>query len=233
MRFPDHAHVRSSLRNLDSWMKVCLFGQNIFQQINAYHTIYATLKEFIYERRLANVKEAILLLAAIMMLTALLIDLFVFTSTKASVIQSSRWNPGVGFLVTAFIVELISITGLFLESDELLQQCQHDLTSQHGNMPPDNYVRTLCELKRETTHMSGTFSFFLQTLLIIAYAITARLYMTKRAAQFEQDTTTEPAPPPPISLYTVSVPQTSDHRRSCEYPAAPPYRPVDPLHHNA
>lgn len=58
--------------------------------------------------------------------------------------------------------------------------------------------------------------------------------MTRRAAQFEQDTTTEPAPPPPpISLYTVSVPQTSDHRRSCEYPAAPPYRPVDPLHHNA
>ncbi|CDS13968.1 hypothetical protein LRAMOSA06141 [Lichtheimia ramosa] len=168
-----------------------------------------------------------------MMLTALLIDLFVFTSTRASVIQSSRWNPGVGFLVTAFIVELITITGLFLESDELLQQCQHDLTHQHGNIPPDNYVRMLCELKRETTHMSGTFSFFLQTLLIIAYAITARLYMTKRAAQFEQDnTTTEPAPPPPISLYTVSVPQTNDHRRSCEYPAAPPYRPVDPLHHN-
>lgn len=34
------------------------------------------------ERRLANVKEAILLLAAIMMLTALLIDLFVFTSVQ-------------------------------------------------------------------------------------------------------------------------------------------------------
>ena len=37
---------------------------------------------FILERRFANVKEAILLLAAIMMLTALLIDLFVFTSVK-------------------------------------------------------------------------------------------------------------------------------------------------------
>ncbi|KAI9312379.1 hypothetical protein BX666DRAFT_1986924 [Dichotomocladium elegans] len=250
----------ASVKTVDGWVKVCLLGQNIFQQINAYHTVYTTLRGFIYglqlmlkllpsrrsycthchtlislslsfdiyilDHRLASLQEVIALGASSLMLAALLIDLFVFTSNKSAMLQSPHWIPGIGFFFFSFVAESTKMSILFWDGDAFKHECQQTLAGYHHTaLPPDNYTRLLCDLKRDVAQISGSFGFFLQTLLIVAYVITARLYMARRTTLLGNQGQN-------MSLYNVNR-SSIEIEHNTELPAAPPYRQVDPLNHGS
>ncbi|KAI9255713.1 hypothetical protein BDA99DRAFT_517455 [Phascolomyces articulosus] len=147
---------RHGFGDINSLIKWLLFLQSIFQQINAYHCLYKSIRDIGSDHGDVSNSESIFhLLICSAILLSLIVDLVSVTTNKLSVADSRHWPVGVYFFVLSFLDQLLKAMTIFMNGSKLQKECGDRILGPHigGTLPSGHFIYGFCQMRREVTQI--------------------------------------------------------------------------------